>query len=127
MSLEHSPTRAAGPRRGARTREVAAYIPCSESYLEKLRCTGLGPVFEKIGKIVIYDLDDVDRWLAERKRRSTSEPSAADRAQARRSGQDASSIARHKPTAPRPVEEAESGTAHPRASGRVKYHAPQKV
>lgn len=63
-------------RRIARNRQAAAYIGKSESWLEKSRLTGQGPPYEKIGGTVTYDLDEVDAWLKQHKRRSTSEAAA---------------------------------------------------
>jgi hypothetical protein len=58
------------------TKEAAKYIPCAKSTLDKLRVKGGGPIFIQIGKRVLYETDDLDRWLVGRKRASTS----ADRA-----------------------------------------------
>lgn len=64
--------------RWMRTAEAAAYIKHGESTLEKLRLRGGGPPFTKRGSVVVYDRVDLDRWLEERKVRSTSErPRAA--------------------------------------------------
>ncbi|OSJ16848.1 hypothetical protein BST63_10520 [Bradyrhizobium canariense] len=52
---------------------AAAYTGFGEGYLNKLRCTGGGPVFIKRNGAVRYDLDDLDIWLAAGKRRSTSD------------------------------------------------------
>lgn len=42
-----------------------------------MRLRGDGPVYSKAGpRIVIYDIADLEAWLARRKRRSTSEYSA---------------------------------------------------
>ena len=41
--------------------------------LAKVRIAGGGPPYAKVGRIVVYDLDEVDEWLAGRRRRSTSE------------------------------------------------------
>ena len=35
--------------------------------------TGSGPAFSKVSSIVIYDVDELDRWLAERQRSTTSD------------------------------------------------------
>lgn len=62
------------PTRHLRTREAASYLGLGKSTLEKLRLTGLGPVYVKAGpRVVIYDLQDLDAWLATRRRLSTSE------------------------------------------------------
>ena len=62
------------PWRWLRTPEAAAYIGHGKSTLDKLRVTGGGPPFVKRGAAVVYDRADLDRWLEERKVRSTSEP-----------------------------------------------------
>ncbi len=54
-----------------RTKAAAAYLGISKSTLDKLRCFGGGPVFAKLGRAVIYNTDDLDAWLAERRRTST--------------------------------------------------------
>lgn len=56
-----------------RTKEAAAYCGSSKSTFEKYRLTGEGPVYSKIGRVVVYDLADIDAWLESKKRRSTSE------------------------------------------------------
>jgi len=56
---------------------AAAYTGFSEGYLNKLRCTGGGPIFIKKRGTVRYDLDDCDAWLAAGKVRSTSETGEA--------------------------------------------------
>lgn len=53
------------------TKEAAAYLGLSPKTLEKLRVTGEGPPYAKAGRRVIYDRRDLDRWVAERKRRFT--------------------------------------------------------
>lgn len=62
------------PTRRLRTRDAAAYLGLGKSTLEKLRLTGLGPVYAKAGpRVVVYDVADLDAWLASRRRLSTSE------------------------------------------------------
>jgi predicted DNA-binding transcriptional regulator AlpA len=62
-------------KRVLRQREAAHYLSCSESTLETLRVFGGGPVFVKIGaRTVGYIVEDLERWLATRRRTSTSEP-----------------------------------------------------
>jgi predicted DNA-binding transcriptional regulator AlpA len=58
------------------TRGVSAHTGLSASLFEKLRVIGGGPPFIKVGKAVRYKLADVDTWLAEQTRRSTSEYAA---------------------------------------------------
>lgn len=57
-----------------RTAEAAAYCGSSPSTFEKLRLTGGGPVYSKIGRRVVYRVVDLDAWLASNRRRSTSDP-----------------------------------------------------
>ncbi|WP_421579482.1 helix-turn-helix transcriptional regulator [Shinella sp. M31] len=54
-----------------RTRQAADYLSLSKSTLDKLRCSGGGPRFYKLGRAVIYDVTDLDAWKAERARTST--------------------------------------------------------
>ena len=56
-----------------RTRDAAAYTGLAKSTLEKLRVTGGGCPYIRIGRAVLYDPDDLDRWLAANRRMSTSE------------------------------------------------------
>ena len=56
-----------------RTAGAADYCGSSKSTFEKLRLTGGGPVFIKLGRTVVYDVDDLDAWLAKNRRHSTSE------------------------------------------------------
>ena len=55
--------------------EAAKYIGMSESWLSKSRMTGMdAPRHIKIGRRVVYDLDDLDAWLVAHRRMNTSEP-----------------------------------------------------
>ncbi len=54
------------------TRGASGYAGPSPSKLEKLRVTGGGPKYIKIGRRVYYDPDDLDEWLSAQKRLSTS-------------------------------------------------------
>ena len=60
-----------------RTKSAADYCGSAESTFEKLRVTGDGPPFIKIGRTVVYDLDDLDHWLSSKKRTSTSDAGAS--------------------------------------------------
>ena len=55
------------------TPEAASYIRLSKPTLERLRLTGDGPPYAKLGKAVRYRRTDLDAWLASRLVRSTSE------------------------------------------------------
>ena len=59
------------------TPQAAAFVGLGVSSLEKLRVTGGGPAFLKIGRRVVYDALDLERWLAKHKRSSTSEINSA--------------------------------------------------
>ncbi len=56
-----------------RTREAAAYTGLAKSTLEKLRVTGGGAPYIRIGRVVLYDPDDLDAWLAAHRRKTTSD------------------------------------------------------
>ncbi|MBY3224136.1 helix-turn-helix domain-containing protein [Rhizobium laguerreae] len=55
-----------------RTDDAATYTGVSASTLNKLRLTGGGPEYIKLGKSVVYDPADLDAWLSSKRRRSTS-------------------------------------------------------
>lgn len=55
------------------TARAAAHCGLAESTLEKRRVSGDGPVFIKVGRKVIYDENDLNDWLASRRRTSTSD------------------------------------------------------
>ena len=57
-----------------RAPEAAEYLGVSASYLNKTRVYGRGPTYIKLpGGTILYDPDDLDRWLAAFRRCSTSE------------------------------------------------------
>ncbi|HET9536814.1 MAG TPA: helix-turn-helix domain-containing protein [Mesorhizobium sp.] len=60
--------------RFVRTHDAAAFLGLSGRTLEKHRCTGTGPVFRKLGGRVVYAIEDLEAWAAERRRSSTSDP-----------------------------------------------------
>ena len=54
--------------------EAADFCKCSKNHLERLRVTGGGPKFSRIGsRIIRYRRSELLRWLAEREVSSTSE------------------------------------------------------
>jgi predicted DNA-binding transcriptional regulator AlpA len=61
-------------------REAAAHLNLSISTLNKLRCTGYGPVYFKLGRAVRYDPYDLDQWLAAHRVNNTSETALSSRA-----------------------------------------------
>lgn len=68
MSAESSSAR----RPMLRTPEAASYTGLAASTLEKLRVHGDGPLYIRVGRVVVYDPDDLDAWLDAHKRASTS-------------------------------------------------------
>jgi predicted DNA-binding transcriptional regulator AlpA len=60
-------------RRRLRTKDAAVYCGLSQSTFEKYRITGQGSAYHKLGRIVVYDTEDLDLWMAERRCRSTSD------------------------------------------------------
>lgn len=65
---------------------AAEALTCSASYLNKLRVTGGGPPFVKIGARVAYDPADLAAWLEAQKRTTTgattdAQPAASEAAQ----------------------------------------------
>jgi excisionase family DNA binding protein len=54
-----------------RVKEAADYLGLSKSTLDKFRHFGTGPRFFKLGRSVIYDVDDLDAWRNERAATST--------------------------------------------------------
>ena len=59
------------------TKEAAEYCRSSGSTFEKLRLTGGGPIYSKIGRRVVYRVEDLDSWLASNTRKSTSDRGSA--------------------------------------------------
>ena len=65
-------------RRILKTPDAAAYLGTGVPTLEKWRLTGTGPRFVRLGSRAIgYDLADLDQWIEQRKRVSTSDGGAA--------------------------------------------------
>ena len=63
--------------------EAARRLSVSASYLNKLRCTGGGPAFVKFGpRRVAYRLADLDAWVSQMLRASTSNGAAEAEARA---------------------------------------------
>jgi excisionase family DNA binding protein len=54
-------------------KEAADYLRCGVSTLNKLRVTGGGPRYVKFGGKVLYDQRDLDKWIEDHKRNSTSD------------------------------------------------------
>ena len=60
-------------RQRLRTPAAAKYLGLAPRTLEKMRLTGDGPQYYKLGRAVVYDTHDLDRWVERRARRSTSD------------------------------------------------------
>jgi hypothetical protein len=57
---------------------AASHLALSKSYLEKLRLSGGGPPFIKIGKAVRYKFGDLDAWFGAKVHGSMSTPPISD-------------------------------------------------
>lgn len=57
-----------------RVKQAAEYTGLSKSTLDKLRHFGGGPAYLKLGRAVVYSTDDLDTWLASRRRDATWAP-----------------------------------------------------
>jgi excisionase family DNA binding protein len=55
------------------TSEAARVLGLSASTLAKLRLTGGGPIYSKLGRRVLYRIDDLEEWVRARRYGSTSE------------------------------------------------------
>ena len=53
--------------------EAASFLGVSKSWLDKHRVNGGGPAYLKIGRRVVYDLNDLEQFAAERRCRNTSD------------------------------------------------------
>jgi predicted DNA-binding transcriptional regulator AlpA len=56
-----------------RTDPAAKYCGSTKSTFEKYRLTGEGPAYIKLGRVVVYDIEDLNTWLTSHRRMSTSE------------------------------------------------------
>jgi len=50
-------------RRWLRTNEAANYLTVSEDHLKSLRQKKRGPAFRKVGRVVLYAIEDLDGWV----------------------------------------------------------------
>ncbi len=71
MSLEHSPSRVSRWLRPPAAGEYLGGI--STSTLAKWRLAGTGPAYSKAGRVIVYDIEDLDAHLTSRRRLSTSD------------------------------------------------------
>lgn len=61
------------PGRLLDTKAASRFLGVSKSFLNKKRVAGGGPVFCKVGRRVLYEFGDLQRWVADRRFSSTSE------------------------------------------------------
>jgi excisionase family DNA binding protein len=54
------------------TEESAKYLRLQKNTLEQWRLKGTGPAFLKLGRRVVYRREALEKFMAERERRSTS-------------------------------------------------------
>lgn len=81
--------------RRLRVKEAALYLGLSWGHLANLRTAGSGPRFLKLGGRVLYDTRELDKWLDENTRLSTSDdPKARARRRRRRRFGDALDVRR---------------------------------
>ena len=56
-----------------RPQQAAEYLGFAVSTLAKKRLRGDGPIYSKVGRIVLYEKTDLDSWVAANRRASTSD------------------------------------------------------
>jgi excisionase family DNA binding protein len=61
------------PHRLMSVQEAANFLGLSVSTLNKMRLSGNGPPYMKLGRRVLYDPRDLEAWSAERRRSHTSD------------------------------------------------------
>lgn len=52
--------------------DAASHLGLSVSLLNKLRVTGGGPTYLKLGRRVLYNISDLETWADQRRRASTA-------------------------------------------------------
>jgi len=61
-----------------RTKKTAEYLGVSQQILASWRVNGEGPPYSKLGKrIIVYKVEDLDAWVQQGRRTSTSCPAEA--------------------------------------------------
>jgi predicted DNA-binding transcriptional regulator AlpA len=59
---------------------AAAYLGVSQGFLEKAAVTGDGPPYLRLSaRLVVYDIADLDDWMAARRVRSSAEVAERER------------------------------------------------
>jgi predicted DNA-binding transcriptional regulator AlpA len=54
-------------------REAASFLRLSERTLERLRVSGLGPKYARVGRSIRYNQLEIEEWIVRQMVRSTSE------------------------------------------------------
>ncbi len=70
---QEPPTDAGVTQRLFIAEDAATYLGLAVQTLAKLRWSGDSPPYCKVGRRVLYDREEMDAWISERKRRSTSD------------------------------------------------------
>jgi hypothetical protein len=60
-----------------RASQAASALGVTAGTLAKMRLTGRGPAFIRVGRAICYDLRELQRWLKARTFNSTAEAAAA--------------------------------------------------
>lgn len=60
------------PHTKLETEPAAEYVGSKKKTLEKLRVVGGGPAYIKHGRRVVYQVSDLDAWIDQHRRTSTS-------------------------------------------------------
>ena len=70
---QHASSGADLPSRKLSVKEAAAFLGLSVSTMNKMRLSGTGPRYLKLGRRVLYDIRDLEDWAARQRRQNTSE------------------------------------------------------
>ena len=82
------------------TEETALYVRLSPRTLERYRVTGQGPTYLKNGRRAFYRQADLDQWLENNRRRSTSDPGPEPKHKSKRTVQRSKNRTRRPPSDP---------------------------
>ena len=74
---DHASPEPAAARMYMNTRDAADWLGLSPRTLDRYRVTGEGPAFFRLGRLVRYRREDIETWLADRRRFSTSDSGVA--------------------------------------------------
>jgi helix-turn-helix protein len=74
---QEPPNEAGAGKRMFIAQDAAMYLGLAPQTLAKLRWSGDSPPYFKVGRRVLYDREELDAWLNERRRKSTSDKGPA--------------------------------------------------